>query len=301
MAIIDWKSHISENFDEFLKDGYRYIDRNIISYISEDTTIPETASNSISARVTLTSTTFEMTTEIFHLSNIMKYSTGGLVVDVGCGENSLLRFMRNNYVFNPYIGLDIRGDIFSTYGKDKSTLLAVSDFVENYPIRENTAEVVVFSEVLEHLGKEEGVEVLKSIYKSLKRGGVLSLTTPVHPDSYLIDMEKEYEKWDHITYYKGAELISLLESLGYKILLNVGAKFIGKRVSRRTVSENIEKRYGEGGLRLYNEICDIWTPRIATAIAIHASGYEGGHIQVVACKEDYPKNVLSSDEIVVVD
>jgi hypothetical protein len=47
-------------------------------------------------------------------------------------------------------------------------------------------------------------------------------------------------------------------------------------------------------VKFFNDLCDIWTPRIATNLAVHACDTYGGHIQIVAVK---PTNVETPQEV----
>lgn len=76
---------------------------------------------------------------------------------------------------------------------------------------DDTFDIVLLFEVIEHLEFSEGVEMLSKIKGFLKKGGKLIVTTPnlFHPNRYW--------EYSHKVSYRYDELSGLLLSLGYNI------------------------------------------------------------------------------------
>ena len=262
-----------------------HIDGSYYSYNS-DRTIDKTASNSISDRTSLTSTCFELATELFTLEHIQDLckSDNDFVVDIGCGEPALFSLMSNSMIFPNYIGVDIRPDPLKNYGNNSNCIVIESDITKDRFIKENSIKVVILSEVLEHLTEDNGKEVIRSIHKILKDDGTLLLTTPINPKSNNVDMDAEFKKWDHVTYYEYDKLIDLLNDLGFEVEFYAFNKFIGRRKTYRNVMSSFINKYGDVGREIWDHISNVWSKRVASTILASYAGDQMGHIQIVARK-----------------
>lgn len=87
----------------------------------------------------------------------------GTIVDFGCGKKPFKQYFPNQR----YVGIDNR------YGNP--------DFVASVfhsPFKNNSADTVICSEVLEHIN--EPLKVVKEIHRVIKKGGHLYLTVPMY-------------------------------------------------------------------------------------------------------------------------
>ncbi len=241
------------------------------------------ASNSIgSERINLTSLAFGMTTELFAYAQTQKnLPSNGVVLDAGCGEPSLFNLMANSMYFPNYIGVDIRESALLLFGDSKNVIVIADDLRSSDAIRPGTIDVIVFCEVLEHFAPKSGLDVLFELYGWLKEGGKLILTTPIKPVGVEIDMDEEWEKWDHITYYEADELTGTLEELGFEVVHKTYHKFIGRRMTYRRVRKAFVENFGHSGEVVFDHVSDTLTPRLAGAVFAHWAGDQGGHIQLV--------------------
>lgn len=94
---------------------------------------------------------------------IKKYSKeGDTIVDLGCVDNYLKKFLKGR----KYIGVDITG---------KPDILA--DVEEGLPFfKSNSIDFIICGEIIEHIVDTDFL--LSEIYRVLKKGGKLLLTTP---------------------------------------------------------------------------------------------------------------------------
>ena len=103
----------------------------------------------------------------------------GLVVDVGCWSGN---FAQAISAFTPfrYLGLDIAEAMLALkYGKDRTPFadFCITPSALRLPLRSNTAALVVFSDVIEHLPRGEEPAALKEIYRVLQPSGALIMST----------------------------------------------------------------------------------------------------------------------------
>ncbi|GAF75309.1 unnamed protein product [marine sediment metagenome] len=122
---------------------------------------------------------------------------GSSVLDVGASNQMLGEKIKAVFPDVAYKSMDIDRE-------------AIHDYYSLEEIREEF-NLIIFSEVIEHMTIEEGVVTLKKLRELLKDGGRIIITTPnlFHPHRY----------WDasHKTPYRYDELAALLMSLGYSI------------------------------------------------------------------------------------
>ena len=83
------------------------------------------------------------------------------------------------------------------------------------PFREASFDVVVFSEVLEHLPKGSELTALKEINKVLSENGTMILTTPV--DTFVYTFSDPYFFFRGHRHYKKTALLSMLRESGFNI------------------------------------------------------------------------------------
>lgn len=244
------------------------------------------ASNSIgSGRVSLTSLAFGITTELFCMSQISKnLDPDEFILDLGCGEPALFSLMGNSMMFNNYVGVDVRSEPLLKYGNSKNCIVINDSAIDSDILKKSGFQVVVMSEVLEHLDKKSGDLLLVSAWEYLKPGGTLILTTPIKPMGQDIDMDIEKKKWDHITYYEGRELINKLSILGFTNVKGYFSKFLGRHTTYKTVRKGISSVYGETGEEIFDHLAEVFTPRIAASLLGHFADDLCGHIQIVATK-----------------
>ena len=124
---------------------------------------------------------------------------GERVLDIGAFNRHLEKRIKKLYPHSVYKSLDID----PMYPHDYSSFEEVK---ENF-------DMVFLFEVIEHLGLEEGREMVRNIYRILNPGGRVILTTPnMHtPGQYWKDIT-------HLTPYYYEELGALFLSEGFEIV-----------------------------------------------------------------------------------
>ncbi len=102
---------------------------------------------------------------------------GDKILEVGCGNGYYLSLL-NRLGKNPkLVGVDIDRSALEDAEKriaDKSIKLIFS-FAEKLPFKNSSFDKIVMSEVIEHVADEK--PVLREVYRVLKQGGILTLTT----------------------------------------------------------------------------------------------------------------------------
>jgi acetyltransferase-like isoleucine patch superfamily enzyme len=126
-----------------------------------------------------------------------------VVLDVGCGEGYLTNYIRGNC--QKAIGIDYSLDAIEKarmlYGIEAHHMSCT-----HLKFPSETFDKVIFTEILEHLTKLQGIHALKEARRVLKPGGMLIGSTPLRntPESFPTT-------YSHIYEYSQIELEHLLE------------------------------------------------------------------------------------------
>lgn len=202
--------------------------------------------------------------ELFVQKCIIEIKPQKSIVDLGCGQCRFLRrigWLRTDGSSSQcrnckYIGIDSRD--MSEYCIGKLNQFIQGDITKcKWP----SSELVIFSEVLEHLNRKDGKKVLRNIYARLKHKGYLLLTTPIMQP--YIKMEKELERFGHIYYWKFDELVEYCKLLGFVVVKEYSSRFVNDKHSWKSVKKYAVKKYGKEVEKLLENFAEWNTTRVA--------------------------------------
>lgn len=110
--------------------------------------------------------------ERYFRKNYLKYmpeNRSACIVDLGCGMGHFLNFARKSGYKN-VVGCDASKECVDFCKKRKFEVVQKSIFTF-LKGKENCYDTIVFNDVIEHLYKDEIIEILDLIYTALKPGG----------------------------------------------------------------------------------------------------------------------------------
>jgi SAM-dependent methyltransferase len=137
----------------------------------------------------------------FHAELLAPYMANSIVLDLGCGQLPYIEFFPDMKI-KEFYGVDLSLEslkIARRNFKGVFPLILVRYGVKNIPFRDASVDMVVSSEVLEHL--DDPAEYLKEIHRVMKDGGYLSLSTPC-ASAYLYPHNLPYIIKKPIDWYK---------------------------------------------------------------------------------------------------
>lgn len=108
--------------------------------------------------------------------------TDAVGVDVGCGDGFLARKIVNEFRFRQFIGVELDRDNVRVIDAENefdpaaAKVVPVVGNIYAVPIADGGADLVICSEVVEHL--TDDARALKELHRILKPGGLLILATP---------------------------------------------------------------------------------------------------------------------------
>jgi ubiquinone/menaquinone biosynthesis C-methylase UbiE len=144
------------------------------------------------------------------------------VLDVGCGRGLLHKIIGKNV---SYFGIDFAGEFLKNdnwLGFSSAHRIVAS--ADKLPLRDNSFQVIVCSEVLEHLPYDLPEKCLSEIFRILKKHGVLIVSTPnfAHFTNRLYFLARGHIRGmndiRHVKFFTKTDLKKLLKLAGFKFV-----------------------------------------------------------------------------------
>ena len=161
--------------------------------------------------------------------NFKKYTLNrnGSMLDVGCGEGRHIFGVMQEYPMMKCVGLDMDDDSLKKAEEGYSYFESISEvgaeFIKgsaySLPFPDNTFDLIVCSEVLEHL--HEYIDAVIEINRVLKPGGKFFASVPAFwPEKICWYLSKEYQNQPggHLRIFDQKKLIHEIERRGFIFL-----------------------------------------------------------------------------------
>ena len=151
----------------------------------------------------------------------------GLMLDVGCGEGRHIFGVMQSYPNMKCIGIDPHKESLQKAEEGYEYFESISnggaEFMEasaySLPFDDNTFDLVVCSEVLEHLHQYN--DAIKEVHRVLKKGGKFYTSVPASwPEKICWALSKDYQNQPggHLRIFNQKNLVKEIEMQGFKLL-----------------------------------------------------------------------------------
>lgn len=188
--------------------------------------------------------------------NIVGNLNNKKIVDFGCGPGFLLDHLKKLRIKpKKYIGLDTSENSLNIIKRKKTDFEKKTYNLKNLQdiALEKNIDLCFLLEVVEHLDDYQLSSTMKSIFTTLKPGGILILTTPNNEtlqdsESFCPECGCIYHKWQHIRSWDEKNLKQLLLRNGFFNIKIIKTTFLTKN---NTLQYFIQKlRYKLSGKKL---------------------------------------------------
>jgi len=164
-----------------------------------------------------------MDTFEFNALNLKKIKQ---MIDVGCGNGRHLKSLSHKIQDAEIIGIDhsekeiesLKKEFNGYICKNNNSINFIHDDIRRIPVKDNSQDLVICSEVLEHVPNYE--QVVSECYRLLKPGGVLLISVPTYtPESLCWLFSKKYRQapGGHIRIFKTSQLKESFHRRGLKL------------------------------------------------------------------------------------
>ncbi len=161
------------------------------------------------------------------IKNVIELSRpkfGELVLDLGCGIGVFTIEAAKYGAFT--IGLDYSLNAIkygSSFAKElgMDNLTFVGADAQHIPLKNETFDLIICADLVEHLNNENLMEMLKESHRILKNGGRLAIYTPSPTHIFEIMMKHNFilkKDESHIGLRKIGEIKDFVEKAGFKII-----------------------------------------------------------------------------------
>jgi 2-polyprenyl-3-methyl-5-hydroxy-6-metoxy-1,4-benzoquinol methylase len=149
-----------------------------------------------------------------HLTDVLPTDRSTPIFDIGCGYCQMLKCLRQ-MGFKALRGVDLSSDAVAHGLKEGLDVTLISDLKEFLLNNQARYELVVMSHVIEHIEKDQIINILDLIRtRLLTPSGKLYLATPNAQSA--TDCYWAYEDFTHTTLFTGGSMLYVLRRAGYQ-------------------------------------------------------------------------------------
>ncbi|MCK5475601.1 MAG: class I SAM-dependent methyltransferase [Candidatus Pacebacteria bacterium] len=143
------------------------------------------------------------------LKNFIGNTKDKAILDIGSSQGLFLKTME---------GQKVAFDISLNYLREakKINLLAVGGLAEALPFKSETFDIVICSDILEHVLAPE--KVIKEVYKTLKSDGSFIIEVPFEEDLLKYKIYEGKYKFTHLRNFNDKTLFKLLDDNNFRIV-----------------------------------------------------------------------------------
>ena len=140
----------------------------------------------------------------------------GAILDAGCATGYLLDLL-DKEGFHNLTGVELSEQLVQVAKSKLRPEIAIihsdiKDFLVNCP--DESFDVILFHHVLEHIPREQTIDLLTQFYRCLKPGGCLNIKVP--NASYLLAGNYLFGDFTHVVHFNERSMLQVLEAAGFE-------------------------------------------------------------------------------------
>lgn len=153
------------------------------------------------------------------MKHILPASKEAQIIDLACGAGHFLYFLQQEG-YSHTQGIDLSTEMLEVAGKMGIVNLKRADMYDFLPGNKDTFDVIIANDVIEHLTKEETIQLLDLVYESLKPGGMVIIST-INAMS-LFGYGTLQNEFTHVTGYTPMSLTQVLKVCHFHNITTMG-------------------------------------------------------------------------------
>ena len=142
------------------------------------------------------------------------------ILDLGCYNGRVMHFLTQVWIFVNYTGIDVRPEyIQSSYvAGRKDVKLLCEDVTEGLTVADNSQDMIVSAEVLEHIDADKLPDVIQLLCDKLKPQGRMVVSFPMNTNKIQFhNLEKE-TNLGHVNFPVHENFIDMVQSKGLELV-----------------------------------------------------------------------------------
>ena len=141
------------------------------------------------------------------------------LLELGCYNGRVMHFMTQQMLFVDYIGVDVTQKYLahSPVANRKDVTLLCEDVTKGLSVPDGSQDMIISSEVLEHINPEDLPGVMQTLYDKLKIGGRCCVAFPMNTKAKMFhNLEKE-KGLGHVNFPVYQDFIALCQNIGFTL------------------------------------------------------------------------------------
>ena len=162
------------------------------------------------------------------------------ILDIGCGFGSLIKLLKDNG-YNNLTGIDLSESQVAIAHQFGLTEVQVNDINNFLATKENYYDVITGIDIIEHFSKDELIDLLNIIKRSLKQDGIAIFRTPNNDAPFATI----YSRGDftHENYMNASSAEQLMLSMGFKEISVINSHILVQGFIKEFIRNIIWKLY----------------------------------------------------------
>jgi SAM-dependent methyltransferase len=140
------------------------------------------------------------------------------LLELGCYNGRVHHFLIQQMIVTSYTGVDVRKDYLdhSIVASRKDATLLCEDVTQGLSVPDESQDMIISSEVLEHINADKLPGVIATLFSKIKPGGRMVIGFPMNTRQTEFHKLENETTLGHVNFIVHEDFIELCESLGFK-------------------------------------------------------------------------------------